>query len=70
MPEPTIDERLKAIAESVELLTRDVHEMQKATKHLDARERQARQALLTAMTAGVSAYFEALQKNGDGEPEA
>ena len=60
---PAIDERLKALAESLELLTHDVHEMQAAMARLDRRERQARTALMT----GIAAYIQALQ---DDEEEA
>jgi uncharacterized protein YllA (UPF0747 family) len=58
----TIDERLTALAQSLELLTHDIHEMQESQKRLDARESQARGALL----AGVAAYLQALgDKNGE-----
>ena len=51
-----------ALAESVESLTRDIHEMQAKHDRLDARERQAREALLT----GISAYLRALgSENGE-----
>ena len=66
---PTIDERLQALAESLELLTRDIHEMQAAMRQhdermrqLDARERRAREALLT----GIAAYLRALNED-DGQ---
>jgi hypothetical protein len=46
-PKPTIDERLEAIAQSLEILTHDVHAMQEAAAkreaeiaRLDARERR------------------------------
>ena len=55
-PNPTIDERLAALAQSLELLTHDIHEMQESQKRLDARERLARGALL----AGIVAYLQAL----------
>jgi hypothetical protein len=53
---PTIDERLTALTQSLELLTHDIHEMQESQVRLDARERLARGALL----AGIVAYLEAL----------
>jgi len=56
-------ERQEALAESVQLLTHGIHEMQTQQKRLDARERKAREALLS----GIAAYLRALQ-NGD-EPE-
>lgn len=64
----TIDERLAALAQSVELLSVNVHtmqdnmrEMRERQARLDARERQARQAILS----GIAAYFKALE-----EPDA
>ena len=57
---PDMDERLQALRESVELLTHDVHEMQREMKAADRRERKARQAILT----GIAAYLRALE-NGD-----
>jgi hypothetical protein len=52
----TIDERLQALTQSVELLTLDVHALQEQQKLLDARERKARTALLS----GIAAYLQAL----------
>lgn len=59
---PTIDERLEAITQSLELMRLDMEAMQAEHKRLDARERHARGALLS----GVAAYLRALgQPNGD-----
>lgn len=55
-----IEEKHLAIAESIELLTHDIHEIQERQNRLDARERRAREALLT----GIQAYLRALN-NGD-----
>jgi hypothetical protein len=63
---PTLDERLTALRESVELLTHDIHEMQATMARLDSRERRARQALLT----GIAAYLRALNENDEVPPEA
>jgi hypothetical protein len=66
-PEDTAEQRWKRIedkhlglAQSVELLTHDIHEMQKKHDRLDARERKAREALLS----GIAAYLRALQEDG------
>ena len=68
-PKPTIDERLEALAQSLELLTADVHQMQEENRkrdermaELDARERRAREALLS----GIAAYLRAL---GEGDEQ-
>ena len=58
-----IDQRLEAIAQSLELLTQDIHEMQRKHDELDRRERQGRRAVVIAMQAAMQAYLEAL---GDG----
>lgn len=66
---PGIDERLAALAESVELLSVNVHALQDQSRkfeeqqeRLDQRERVAREALLT----GIAAYLRALgESNGD-----
>jgi hypothetical protein len=58
--QPTIDERLEAVVQSLELMQLDLEAMRAEQKRLDARERRAREALL----AGIVAYFTAL-KNGD-----
>ena len=58
---PSFDERLQAIAESLELMLRDQQEQRRKQEELDQRERQHRRALMIAMQA----YLEAL--NGDGE---
>jgi hypothetical protein len=64
-----IEEKHLALAQSVELLTHDVHGLQKQQEtmlkeqeRLDARERQARGALLT----GIAAYLKALDDNKNG----
>jgi hypothetical protein len=59
---PTIDQRLEALAQSVELLTRDIHEMQTEFSRLDARERKARLSLL----AGIQAYLKAMNEPEQG----
>jgi hypothetical protein len=43
-----IEEKHWVLAESLESLTRDIHEMQEKHDRLDARERKAREALLSA----------------------
>ena len=65
---PSFDERLQAIAESLELMLGEQREQQhrqeelrRRQDELDRRERQGRRALMVAMQA----YLEAL--NGDGE---
>ena len=58
-----IEEKHWVLAESLESLTRDIHEMQEKHDRLDARERKAREALLT----GIAAYLQALgSENGTG----
>lgn len=64
----TIDERLaylaeqhQALAESVQLLTEDIHAMQRKHDELDQRERQARAAII----AGIVAYLKALQDGAE-----
>ena len=57
---PSIDERLQAIAQSLELLTQDIHEMQRKHDELDRRERQGRRAVVIAMQAAMQAYLGAL----------
>jgi hypothetical protein len=70
---PTIDERIEALTQSLELA---VHEgerqreeiarldarMREEIARLDARERRARQALLT----GIAAYLRALNEGDEG----
>jgi hypothetical protein len=63
-PKPTLDERLGALTQSLELLTRDVEAMRERMEAADRRERKARQAILT----GIAAYLRALDANGD-EPQ-
>jgi hypothetical protein len=59
---PTIDERLDAVVQSLELMRLDMEAMQAEHKRLDARERHARGALL----AGVAAYLRFLgEQNGN-----
>jgi hypothetical protein len=65
-PKPTIDERLEAIGEKLELLTMDVHEMQDSMKRLDRRERVARYAIIQAMQGAMDAYLRALGEGDDG----
>ena len=69
---PNIDERLQAIAESLELLVHESQEMRRRQEEirqrqeeLDRREHQGRMALLT----GIRAYLEALGENGNEEKE-
>lgn len=74
-PKPTIDERLEALAQNVQLLSVNVHAMQEDTrrweaeqKRLDKRERRGREAIL----AGIAGYWQALQapdeeEHGSGE---
>jgi hypothetical protein len=62
---PTIDERLERLAKSLESLTRDIEETQKRMDAADRRERKARKALLT----GVSAYLKALGGENGNPPE-
>jgi hypothetical protein len=66
---PTIDERLEAITQSLELLSVNMHAAQeKAAEYealqarLDARERKGREALLS----GISAYLRALGQEENG----
>ena len=73
---PTIDERLdrlverhEALAQSIELLTADVHQMQETARQdhirmleMDARERKGRAAILT----GIAAYLRALDNGEEG----
>ena len=68
---PTIDERLAALAQSLELLSVNVHALQdqssrfeKRAEQLDARERRARRAL----AMGIAAYLQELSgDSGNGE---
>ena len=57
---PSIDERLAAIAESLELLVHQSQEIRRRQDELDKREHQSRMALLT----GIRGYLEALGENG------
>ena len=70
-----IEEKHLALAESVEAVTRDVHEMQATTQHLqvtmiemqsamvrlDRKERKGREAILQAIVSYLKA------QNGEGE---
>ena len=58
---PTIDERLEALTQSLELLSVNMHAMQEKQAEQDERERRGRAALL----AGIAAYLQALQDGGD-----
>ena len=58
---PTLDERLQAVIESLELQAREMEAMRARMDRLDARERRARQALLS----GIAAYLQALQEDGE-----
>lgn len=51
-----IDQKLAAVAESLELLTTDVHAMQEQQRDQDNRERILREALLS----GVAAFLREL----------
>jgi hypothetical protein len=63
----TIDERLEAITQSLEVLTHDVHSAQERTKRLEDRDRRLREALM----AGVAAYLQVLaEDDDDAEAEA
>jgi FtsZ-binding cell division protein ZapB len=62
---PSLDERLKAAIQSLELLSHEMEEMKVKTARLDAAERHHRAAILT----GVAAYLRALNENGDVPPE-
>ena len=59
---PTIDERLEAVAQSLELAIRETQDMKAEMRRLDMRERRAREALL----AGIAAYLRALNED-DGQ---
>ena len=58
----TIDERLEALTMNLELMRLDLEASREAQKRLDARERQAREAILS----GIAAYLRAL---GDEPPQ-
>ena len=59
---PTIDERLEALAQSLELMRMDTEAFQAEVRRLDARERRARNALLS----GITAYLQALKEDENG----
>jgi hypothetical protein len=56
---PTIDERLEAVTQSLELAIRETQDMKAEIRRLDMRERRAREALLT----GIAAYLRALNED-------
>lgn len=58
---PTLDERLEALTHSLELMQLEMEAARAEQKRLNARERNAREALLT----GIAAYLRALA-NGEG----
>ena len=58
---PTIDERLEALVQSLELAQIEQERLRAEQERLDRRERNARAALL----AGIAAYLEALN---EGKP--
>jgi len=64
----TIDERLEALTQTLELMAHDAEASRERAaadrermKRLDARERQAREALM----AGIAAYMQALAEGDD-----
>ena len=63
----TIDERLEALAQSVELLTHDIHELQTTTKLLQAtaREQQVTAKLLLATAQQDGENIRALARIAD-----
>jgi hypothetical protein len=58
---PTLDERLHAVIESLESQAHESEAMRARMDRLDARERRARQPLLS----GIAAYLQALQEDGE-----
>lgn len=55
-------ERHEALSQSLEMLTHDMQEARERMDRLDARERKAREALLS----GIAAYLRALgEENGE-----
>ena len=59
-----IEEKHLALAQSVELLTHDIHAMQQTQQRADERERKLRNALL----AGIAGFLRGLDEgetNGD-----
>jgi hypothetical protein len=61
---PTIDERLEALTQSLELMHHENERQRAEMRRLDRRERNAREALL----AGISAYLQALKADDNGQP--
>jgi peptidoglycan hydrolase CwlO-like protein len=59
----TIDERLEALTQNLELLSHDIEAEKEKIRRLDERERRARAALM----AGIAAYLQALAEDDDGE---
>lgn len=60
---PSIDERLEAITQHLELVSHEMEQMHIKQVELDQRERKAREALLR----GVAAYLEALGDKSAGD---
>jgi hypothetical protein len=61
---PTIDERLEALTQTLELMSHDTEAWRAEQKRLDARERRARRAIMQ----GIVAYLKALdEESHDGE---
>jgi hypothetical protein len=58
---PTIDERLEALAESLELARLEQEEDRRRTKELDRRERLGYEAIL----AGFARYFQIMREGRD-----
>jgi hypothetical protein len=57
----TIDERLEALTQTLELQLRDAEAEREKLKRLDARERLAREALMR----GIAAYLQALAEEDE-----
>lgn len=61
---PTIDERLEALRQTVELMSHDTEAWAAQQKRLDERERRARRAMME----GIRAYLKVLNEEpADGE---
>lgn len=59
---PTIDERLEALTQNLELFMADLEAERELRREQDARERRGRNAILRA----IAAYLEELDGNGEG----
>lgn len=59
---PTIDERLEALTQNLELFMADLEAERELRREIDARERRGRNAILRA----IAAYLEELDGNGEG----